>query len=50
MGKHESKITGNGQGEFGFSRTKDVREAGGGRHSAEDSGNIDDKDEGDDKK
>jgi hypothetical protein len=43
--KHESKITDNGQGEFDFSKTKDVREAGGGRRSAEDSGDIDDKDE-----
>jgi hypothetical protein len=47
MGKHESKITGNGQGEFDLSKTKDVREAGGGQHSAEDRGDIDDKGESD---
>ncbi len=38
MGKHENKSTGNGQGDFDPSRSKDVQDAGGGRHSEEDKG------------
>ena len=48
MGEHESKIIGNGRGVFDLSKTKDVRDAGGGRRSAEDRGEIDDKDESED--
>ena len=45
MGRHESKITGNGQGELDLSKTKDVRDSGSGQHSIEDRGGKDDKDE-----
>lgn len=38
MGRHDSKITRNGEGKLDISRTKDVRDAGGGRHSDEDKG------------
>lgn len=38
MGKHDNKSTGNGQGNLDLSKTKDVRESGGGRHSDEDKG------------
>ena len=45
MGRHESKITGNGQGELDLSKTKDVRDSGSGQHSIEDRGDKDGKDE-----
>lgn len=38
MGKHENKIIRNGQGKLNLSRTKDVRDASGGKHSDEDKG------------
>ena len=38
MGRHDNKITENGRGNLDISKTKDVREAGGGRHSDEDKG------------
>ncbi len=38
MGKHDNKITVDGQGNLDISKTKDVREAGSGRHSDEDKG------------
>lgn len=41
MAKHENKSTGNGQGDFDASKTKDVRDAGGGKHSDEDKGGQD---------
>lgn len=48
MSKHQDKSTGDGQGNFDPSRTKDVQEAGGGRHSGEDRGDEDDqRDQGD---
>jgi hypothetical protein len=50
MGKHENKNTGDGQGNFDPSKTKDVQDAGGGRHSGEDKGDQGGQgDEGDDK-
>lgn len=48
MGKRESKITDNGQGELDISKTKDVREAIGGRHSDQDKGDQDDQGQRDD--
>lgn len=48
MGKHDNKSTGDGQGKFDPTRTKKVEDADGGRHSGEDKGGKDDKD--DDKK
>ncbi len=41
MGKHDNKITKNGQGKLDISQTKDVRDSGGGRHSDEDKGDQD---------
>jgi hypothetical protein len=38
MGKHDNKSTVDGQGDLDLSKTKDVREAGGVRHSDEDKG------------
>jgi hypothetical protein len=38
MGKHDNRSTVNGQGELDLSKTKDVQEAGGGKHSGEDKG------------
>jgi len=50
MGKHEDKSSGNGQGNFDLSATKDVQDAGGGRHSGEDKGDQGGpSDQGDDK-
>ncbi len=49
MGRHEENITGNGKGELDLSKTKDVREAGGGQRSTEDRGDTNDE-EGDDRK
>jgi hypothetical protein len=48
VGRHEDKSTGNGQGELDLAKTKDMQKAGGGRHSAEDQGDEDNKDEEDD--
>jgi hypothetical protein len=45
MGKHENKITRNGQGTLDISRTKDVRDASGGKHSDEDKGDQDQQDD-----
>ncbi|MBV8542322.1 MAG: hypothetical protein JO063_07395 [Pseudonocardiales bacterium] len=45
MGKHESKSAVDGQGELDPAKTKDAQEAGGGRHSAEDKGDEDGKDD-----
>ncbi|SFQ27102.1 hypothetical protein [Amycolatopsis rubida] len=38
MAKHENKAEGDGQGTFDPSKTKDVDDAGGGRHDSEDTG------------
>lgn len=38
MAKHENKTEGDGQGTFDPSKTKDVNDAGGGRHDADDKG------------
>jgi hypothetical protein len=38
MGKHDKKIIFDGRGDFDISKTKDVREAGGGEHRDEDKG------------
>ena len=49
MARHADKSTGNGQGDYDPARSKDVREAGGGRHSSEDKddqGREDDEDGG----
>ena len=43
MGKHENKITGDAQGTYDLARTKDVQEAGGGRHSSEDKNKEEDR-------
>lgn len=48
MGKHDNKIIRNGQGKLDISKTKDVRDAGGGRHSDEDKGDQDDQGQQDD--
>jgi hypothetical protein len=45
MARHAAKSTGNGQGNYDPARSKDVREAGGGRHSGEDKGDQDDQDQ-----
>ena len=45
MGKHENKIIRNGQGALDLSRTKDVRDASGGKHSDEDKGDQDQQDD-----
>ncbi|MFN2496336.1 MAG: hypothetical protein ABR608_10595 [Pseudonocardiaceae bacterium] len=45
MGKHDDKSTGNGQGNLDLSKTKDVRDAGSGRHSDEDQGDQDQQDD-----
>jgi hypothetical protein len=42
MAKHADKSTGNGQGDFGLSKIKNMREAGGGKHSSEDRVDQDD--------
>ncbi|MBV9163496.1 MAG: hypothetical protein JO281_18515 [Pseudonocardiales bacterium] len=47
MGRHD-KDTDNGQNERNVAKTKDGQEAGGGRHSTEDKGDENDKDEEDD--
>jgi hypothetical protein len=47
MGKHENKIIKNGQGTLDISRTKDVRDASGGKHSDEDKGDQDQQDDQD---
>ncbi len=50
MAKHEDKSSGNGQGKFDPSKTKDVQETGGGRHRDQDKGDQGGHgDEGDDK-
>lgn len=49
MSRHEENVSGNGQGELDLSKTKDVQDAGSGRHSGEDRGDPIE-DEGDDKK
>jgi hypothetical protein len=48
MGKHENKIIGDVQGVYDPARTRDAQEAGGGRHSSEDTGNEDDQGNEDD--
>ncbi len=48
MGKHDNKSTVNGQGTYDPARTKDVQEAGGGRHSSEDKDDKDDQGHEDD--
>lgn len=45
MGRHENKAEGDGQGTLDPSKTKDVNDAGGGRHDRDDRGD----DEGEDK-
>ncbi|MGH3708801.1 MAG: hypothetical protein ACRDQ9_09780 [Pseudonocardiaceae bacterium] len=45
MGKHDKKIVFDGQGDFDISKTKDVREAGSGRHRDEDKGDLDPQDD-----
>jgi len=45
MGRHENKSTGNGQGELDIGKTKDVWDAGGGKHSNEDKGEQGQQDE-----
>jgi hypothetical protein len=47
MGRHDNKITENGQGKLDLSRTKDVRDASGGRHSDEDKGDQSQQDDQD---
>jgi hypothetical protein len=47
MGKHENKIIRNGQGRLDISRTKDVRDTSGGKHSDEDKGDQDQQDDQD---
>jgi hypothetical protein len=42
MARHADKSTGNGQGNYDPARSKDVREAAGGRHSSQDKGDQDD--------
>jgi hypothetical protein len=48
MARHADKSTGDGQVNYDPTRSKDVREAGGGRHSSEDKGDQDDQDHEDD--
>jgi hypothetical protein len=48
MVRHADKSTGNGQGNYDPARSKDVQEAGGGRHSSEDKGDQDDQGREDD--
>jgi hypothetical protein len=48
MARHADKSTGNGQGNYDPARSKDVREAGGGRHSSQDKGDQDDQGQEDD--
>ena len=38
MGKHEDSRQGDGQGDYDHSKTKDVKDAGGGRHDKDDKG------------
>jgi hypothetical protein len=38
MGKHENKAEGDGQGTFDPNKTKDVNNAGDGRHDSDDKG------------
>ena len=45
MGKHENKSTMDAQGDLDLSRTKEVQEASGGRHSDEDRGDQRQEDE-----
>jgi hypothetical protein len=42
MVKHGDKSTDNGQGNYDPTKSKDVQDAGGGRHSSEDKGDQDD--------
>jgi hypothetical protein len=42
MAKHDDKSTDNGQGNYDPTKSKDVTDAGGGRHSSEDKGDGDD--------
>jgi hypothetical protein len=42
MAKHGDKSTDNGQGNYDPTKSKDVKDAGGGRHSSEDTGDQDD--------
>jgi hypothetical protein len=41
MVKHGDKSTDNGQGNYDPAKSKDVKDAGGGRHSSEDKGDQD---------
>ena len=50
MAKHGDKSTDNGQGNYDPTKSKDVKDAGGGRHSSEDKGDRDDKGDEKDKK
>ncbi len=42
MVKHGDKSTDNGQGNYDPTKSKDVKDAGSGRHSSEDKGDRDD--------
>ncbi|MGH3575167.1 MAG: hypothetical protein ACRDUW_25685 [Pseudonocardiaceae bacterium] len=44
MVKHGDKSTDNGQGNYDPAKSKDVKDAGGGRHSSEDKGDKDNQD------
>lgn len=45
MGKHDNKSTVDGQGDLDISKTKDVRDSGGGKHSDEDKGDQNQQDD-----
>jgi hypothetical protein len=47
MAKHGDKSIDNGQGNYDPTKSKEVKDAGGGRHSSEDE--VDRKDQGDEK-
>jgi hypothetical protein len=48
MAKHADKSTGDGRVHYDPAKSKDVREAGGGRHSSEDKGDPDEQGHEDD--
>lgn len=45
MGRHENQSIKNGQGTLDTTKTKDVRDSGGGKHSDEDRGDQDQRDQ-----
>lgn len=47
MARHADKSTGNGQGNYDPARSKDVQEAGSGRHSSKDKDDQDREDDED---